>query len=408
MTNQNNRRLPLFPVPQQRSRRDWLGQALALAALPWLSSPAVAQVATGEDAGIWPLWRHFASTFIQGDGRVVDFSVPQMHSTSEGQSYGMFFALVAGDQERFDAIWAWSIKNLFEGSLDGGRLPAWQWGRREDGTWGILDPNAASDGDLWFIYALLEAAKHWRRPELRKQASVLLASVKQKEIAELPGLGPMLLPGPIGFAYPDQGSWRLNPCYLVLPQLRRLASFDPTGPWRDIATNTMTMLAQCCRKGFIADWVGYQSTAPNQGMFVVDPQKGDLGSYDAIRCYMWAGMTAPRDPYFKTQLDALAGMQRVLATREWPPEQVRALTGQVSGDGPVGFSAALLPYLHAFKDEPAYQRQWQRVQQQIPQDGGQLTSFPPYYDMVLALFALGWVDQRYHFSADGSLALARK
>lgn len=62
---------------------------------------------------------------------------------------------------------------------------------------------------------------------------------------------------------------------------------------------------------------------------------------------------------------------------EWPPEQVRALTGEVSGDGPVGFSAALLPYLRAFKDEPAYQRQWQRVQQQIPQaDGTPRTSRP--------------------------------
>lgn len=394
------------PVTAGTGRRHFLGQGLVLAALPWLAMPPAARAQAEAGAG-WPLWQHFAETFVQADGRVVDFSVPQMHSTSEGQSYGMFFALVAGDQARFEAIWNWSVANLFEGGVDE-RLPAWQWGRREDGTWGILDPNSASDADLWFAYALLEAARLWRRPALRKPAEQLLANVRKKEVATLPGLGEMLLPGPTGFAYPEQGVWRLNPSYLMLPQLRRLAGADPTGPWRGIANNSMTLLRQCCRQGFIADWVAYQASAPDAGMFILDPYKGDLGSYDAIRCYMWAGMTSPRDPFFQEALDALGGMRRVLASREWPPEQVRALTGEVSGDGPVGFSAALLPYLRAFKDEPAYQRQWQRVQQQIPQADGTPANFPPYYDMVLALFALGWVDQRYHFSADGTLVLARK
>ena len=46
------------------------------------------------------------------EGRVVDYSDAKLITTSEGQSYGMFFALVANDRESFDKIFAWSEKNL--------------------------------------------------------------------------------------------------------------------------------------------------------------------------------------------------------------------------------------------------------------------------------------------------------
>ena len=47
----------------------------------------------------WPLWRAFTTRFIQPDGRVLDASTPQRHSSSEGQSYGMFFALLVNDPQ---------------------------------------------------------------------------------------------------------------------------------------------------------------------------------------------------------------------------------------------------------------------------------------------------------------------
>ena len=111
----------------------------------------------------WPLWRAFTTRFIQPDGRVLDASTPQRHSSSEGQSYGMFFALLANDRARFESLWRWSIDNLFGGTLKG-RLPAWWWGRAPDGSWRVLDGNSASDADLWFVYALAEAARLWNQP----------------------------------------------------------------------------------------------------------------------------------------------------------------------------------------------------------------------------------------------------
>ena len=128
-------------------------------------------------AAAWPLWEQFTQRFMQDDGRVIDYTTAQQHSTSEGQSYAMFFALVARDRARFDKLWAWSITNLAGGDI-GARLPAWQWGRKADGSWGVVDANPASDANLWFAYALAEAGRLWHEPRYTAQARTLLAQVR--------------------------------------------------------------------------------------------------------------------------------------------------------------------------------------------------------------------------------------
>ena len=45
------------------------------------------------------------------------------------------------------------------GSDNGNNLPGWWWGKDEKGQWRLLDTNSASDADLWFAYALTEAAR---------------------------------------------------------------------------------------------------------------------------------------------------------------------------------------------------------------------------------------------------------
>lgn len=392
-----------FPASRHNpGRRRWLATApvLALAGVPGFGCAST----TGSCAPTapWLLWQRFVSRYIQADGRVVDYSVPQMHSTSEGQSYAMVFALVANDPVAFERIWRWTVANLAGGNM-AARLPAWQWGRREDGSWGVIDPNSASDADLWLAYALLEAARVWKRPEYRASALALMARVQREEVVDLPGFGAMLLPGPTGFNLPGR-VWRLNPSYLPVPLLRRLAAEDAKGPWALLATHTLRMLEGAAANGFVADWVGYRAPLVGAGSFIADPVQGDVGSYDAIRCYLWAGMTAPQDPLRAGILTALGGMRRALAqSGGMPPEKVVVQTGQANGTGPLGFSAALLPYLRALGDDNLYQGQLRRVRSQLPEDGA--SELPVYYDMVLSLFALGWVEGRYRFLPDGRLAL---
>ncbi|OVZ57748.1 endo-1,4-D-glucanase [Pigmentiphaga sp. NML080357] len=368
-----------------------------------LALPAAASAASCPPIA-WPLWQDFQRRFMQADGRVIDPSVPQQHSTSEGQSYAMFFALVANDPAAFERAWRWSVDNLAQGDA-AGRLPAWQWGRREDGTWGLLDANAASDADLWFAYALAEAARLWKRPDYARDARALLARIAADEVAELPGLGKMLLPGPAGFELAGP-LWRLNPSYLPLPVLRRLAQFDQGGPWRAIAANTVKMVEAVSPKGFVADWVAYQAPAGAPPAFAPDPEKGAVGSYDAIRNYLWAGMTAPADAAARPMLRTLSGMEGAIAEGV-PPESVDAATGAVKGQGPVGFSAALLPYLAARGAKEELERQRARVRAQLPAaPHAPPEQAPRYYDYVLGLFGTGWDEQRYRFLSAGTLKLS--
>ena len=71
----------------------------------------------------WPAWEQFKKDYISQEGRVIDPSDARKITTSEGQSYGMFFALAANDRAAFDNILDWTQNNLAQGSLKE-RLPA--------------------------------------------------------------------------------------------------------------------------------------------------------------------------------------------------------------------------------------------------------------------------------------------
>ncbi|RYF53408.1 MAG: cellulase, partial [Comamonadaceae bacterium] len=178
---------------------------------PPVAAPAARRAAGCGSAKSAQHWQAFLQRHVQPDGRVIDFDTPQQHSTSEGQSYTLFFALVHNDRPLFERVLAWTEANLSGGSL-AQRLPAWQWGRQTNGTWGVLDNNAASDGDLWIAYALLEAARLWNVPAWRTLGRQLLARVVAEEVVVLEGLGPMLLPWPRTVA--QAPNWRLNPSYM--------------------------------------------------------------------------------------------------------------------------------------------------------------------------------------------------
>lgn len=387
-------RLPGFGV---RAR---LAPLAALAALATLGGwPALAGAACP-----WPLYQQFLSRFMQADGRVLDPSTRERHSTSEGQSYAMVFALIANDRATFDRVWQWSIANLGAGSLQD-KLPAWQWGHRLDGSWGVIDANSASDADLWFAFTLLEAARVWRQPRYAEQARALLKSVTRQEVASLPGFGAMLLPGPQDFAEGDEGGprqWRLNASYLPVPLLRRLASGDPSGPWGTLATQAGRLVKAVAQQGIVPDWSAYRTDQGGTG-FRIDPVKGDVSSYDAIRVYLWAGMTPRGDAAGRVLMNVLAPQAQRMAGRVAPPERMHADSGALEGEGPAGFSAALLPFLRA-TGSPAAPAQRARAEAMLDEAAAGKPA-ATYYDTVLGLFGLGFDEGRYRFAPSGQLEL---
>ncbi|WP_249675136.1 cellulose synthase complex periplasmic endoglucanase BcsZ [Pseudomonas abieticivorans] len=374
---------------------------LALALLP------LAQAAAACPVPAWPLWQRYASQFVQADGRVLESAMAADQSTSEGQAYAMLFALVGNDQPRFDALWRWTTANLAGGDI-AMHLPGWLWGRGNDGQWQIQDAHSASDADLWFAYALLEAARVWHQPGYRDDARKLLANVMLQLLVTLPGLGLMVLPGPQGFAGEDH-LWRLNPSYLPLPLLRRLALDSDERLWHAVANTSVTLLQHGSLHGFAADWVGYRATSEQGGLWVIDPIKGDVGSYDAIRVYLWLGLGAATEPKATMLLRTLDGMLAPTASQGVPPETVSLSTGTTQGQGPFGFSAALIPYFQALGHPWLADLQRRRVDQALQAElANPVTgrNAPRYYNLMLSLFALGWADHHYRFRDDGTLSLS--
>ncbi|MGF1613443.1 MAG: cellulose synthase complex periplasmic endoglucanase BcsZ [Gammaproteobacteria bacterium] len=364
-----------------------VGSLLLVACSAW-AAEQVSQCAK------WDLWETYSDRFIQPDGRVVEFSA-DARTTSEGQAYALFFALVANDRRAFERVLTWTEDNLVQGRL-GDRLPAWLWGHDGQGGWRVLDPNAASDADLWLAYALLEAGRLWTEPEFTARARALMERIEESEVVCLPGLGPMLLPGPYGFRL-DETTWRFNPSYLPLQLLRALAEEDPAGPWERLAENTLTMLQAIAPKGLVADWVAYEEPTG----FISDPIQGPVGSFDAIRVYLWAGMLDKSDRLAGALLKAIAGMHQLVDRLGAPPMYVDSLTGIPREAGPEGFSAALLPYLEARGDRRQLAVQRQRVLE--AKFSGLVGALPLYYDQNLALFGEGAFEGRIRFARNGQL-----
>jgi endoglucanase len=356
----------------------------------------------------WPLWENYTHRMIDSQGRVIDHSA-QDRTTSEGQSYAMFFALVDNDRPRFDILLAWTETNLASGDLTH-HLPAWNWGKNSDGTWKILDQNPAADADLWIAYSLLEAGRLWREPRYDKLGTVMLAQISQQEVVHVPGLGTTLVAGPVGF-HPDADTWLLNPSYFPPPVLARFAQAMPNGPWSAILDSLQPILDKGSGAGFAMDWVSagsviQPSVAPSR--LASANQEVPIGSYDAIRVYLWLGIADSQTRGMRALLGKVPGMANYLKTHAVPPEKVDSTGRIISPHGPPGFSAAVFPYLQALGLNAQAKAQMDRLVATKDISTGLYGREANYYDQNLALFATGWDEQRYRFDRDGRLRVKWK
>ncbi len=340
----------------------------------------------------WPLWQTFKTLYISSDGRAIDASTASQITTSEGQSYAMLLALAANDRAVFAQLLQWTENNLAKGDL-GKTLPAWQWGRNTHQQWQVLDDNSASDADVWLAYSLSEAGRLWREPRYTQLAQALSATILREEITLVAGLGPALLPGVRGFV--REQTWRFNASYLPLQALRLLAR-EHNPLWNDIAASSLRIIIASAPRGYATDWIEYRSDHEFDRGFITDRTTHGLGSYEAIRVYLWAGMLAPTDPDFDTINRQLAPALRQFAQQTHPAERIDTTTLTLQGTGSPGFSAAYLPLLKTNQQMTALAQQLERTRQS-------LTTNQAYYSDVLTLFGRGWLEGWLRFAASGRL-----
>lgn len=413
-------------------------------------------VAGARAQSAWPLWNAYSARFIDAQGRVIDPHRGEI-TTSEGQSYALFFALVQNDRPTFNRVLAWTRDNLAAGDM-GARLPGWKWGKDKAGNWKLLDAGSAADSDCWIAYSVLEAGRLWNEPAYTALAHKMLGLIARQEVTELPGFGVMLMPGATE-NWTHQRVWTVNASYLPLFVIQRFAEADAAGPWEKIAGNIPLLLSDATRRGFAMDWNDYtpgqgfqpapppgpsqaaKPTAPAPAKLVAPTKSGGMppsassaamegsvanpgvspsapaeptpqpavGSYDAIRVYLWAGMLDSAAHGRSAVLNSLAGMGAYLADHDAPPEKVDADGTPLAQDGPVGFSAAVLPYLDALPNTAkAVTEQRARLSAQLDPATGLYGKDPAYYDQNLTLFATGFLAERFRFSARGELMVEWK
>lgn len=355
----------------------------------------------------WPLWQHYRERFLDGSGRIIDHSAGDK-TTSEGQAYGMFFALVVNDRKSFDQMLRWTEDNLAGGDLTA-RLPAWSWGKSPDGQWKQLDSNSAADADLWLAYDCLEAGRLWNDDRLSKLGAVLTDRMTHSDIVLIPGVGTVLIPGPQGF-HPTPDRWLLNPSYMPPQLIARMHQQAPNGPWGTVQQDLPVVLTQGASAGFAMDWLAgdangvHASTSPDM---VAGGRSGGpaFGSYDAIRVYLWLGTADRQTPGVEESLAAMPAMAQYLSGAILPPLKVDS-NGIVSDpNGPVGFSAAVYPYLLALGKRQQARAQMDRVDASLDAGSGLYGRDGSYYDQNLVLFATGWKDGWFRFDRNGRLKL---
>jgi endoglucanase len=307
--------------------------AILLAALP------VAHADTPTASAVQAEWQPYVAAFIQSDGRVIDRAGDDV-STSEGQSYALLRATWCNDRGTFDKLLRWTSDNLQGG--DPLRLPAWRWGKRPDGSWGVLDTNSAADADQWMVWALLLAADRWKDQRYRDQAVGLLHRVWDEETSAA-GKRHVMLPGQWEQGKP---TLKLNPSYWLPFAWRAFARVDPGHGWAAMIDDAYAMFDACrSPSGLPPDWCWVERETGR----VVAPPDGEVErasfGFEAFRIG-WTLAAETRwfaEPRARRQLEAFGGLADRWQTDHVIPAVILPDGSPQHPWGYLGLYGALLP-----------------------------------------------------------------
>ena len=166
--------------------------------------------------------------FEVGDSMGYVSDIKNHDARTEGMSYGMMIAVQFGEKDIFDRLWRWSKKYMQH--QDGIRKGYFAWSCRTDGTQNSA--GAASDGELYFITALIFASNRWGDNtgiNYKAEAQNILNCIQPKEYT--PEARPGGFGGFGGFGGPqttDNGQPAKQKMYLIDPETK-LITFTPDG-----------------------------------------------------------------------------------------------------------------------------------------------------------------------------------
>ncbi|PTB86135.1 cellulase [Pseudidiomarina aestuarii] len=332
-------------------------------------------------------YQRMVNNLFAGNGRIIDRSDSRLITTSEGQSYAMFFALIANDEARFEQLYKWTEDNLSRGQLSQ-NLPAWLWGEAATDDWRIIDENPASDADLIIAYTLIQAGMLWNKPRYIATGELLADLILRNETKELGGVR-VLLPAPYGFD--SDTKLTLNPSYYAIPMIDFLYRHTKDTRWQDVYQGIVPVF-EAHPQEYVSDWITLNTD------WSLATEQQSAADYDAIRAYFWLALEAQRGGQHAHLVGQFDGIAKSIQSTGQVPEVVEWQTGDISGQANIGFHAILLPYIES--TYPGGMRlQTARV---LAVDPGEYSD--NYYSLMLVLFGIGH-KSCYEFKKDGSLVV---
>jgi endo-1,4-beta-D-glucanase Y len=217
-------------------------------------------------------WAAFKQRFVLPEGRVVDTGNNGV-SHSEGQSYGMLFAVANNDRPTFDLLKTWTA-HVLRRPTDA--LHAWRY--LPDSQNAVPDKNNASDGDLLIALALSRAAALWGRPEDAAAALAIARDIRRYLIVNA-AQRLVLLPARDGFV--EKSGPIVNLSYYNFVAFAELGRLDPSPLWTLLAADGKSLIADARfgRWQLPPDWLTVGST----GAVSISSRYPPLCSFDAIR-----------------------------------------------------------------------------------------------------------------------------
>jgi endoglucanase len=257
-----------------------------MAGIAGLGSAALAQSGGDTLLAAHQDWTVFRNRYVTSEGRIIDTGNAGV-SHSEGQGYGLLFAVTFDDAETFDRILAWTAHTLRRRP---DLLHAWRY--MPGAKTPVADTNNATDGDILIAASMLRAARKWGRPDLAIAAGELAADILHVLVRDI-GNRIVLLPGAVGFD--TARSITVNPSYYNFCLLRELSSVAPSPLWARLEEDGLRIIAEG-RFGSARlppDWL---RISRDDGCLTPADAYPARFSYDAVRIPLhlaWTGLSAP-------------------------------------------------------------------------------------------------------------------
>ncbi|MBQ4246819.1 MAG: hypothetical protein II733_06670 [Succinivibrio sp.] len=329
---------------------------------------------------VWPQYQSFMSSRAKDNVFISNLNNEEFVS-SEIYSYVMLFALTQKDKNRFDGLLSALETTLCEGDIKS-NLPYARVKLNKNGN--ENREGTLTRANLFIAYDLYTAYEMFKDESYREKADAIAAMVKSSCTYGHPVLGTVILPSYNNVA--DKKEITITPNIFAPFVMQKLGQYDID--YLSLYDNTVSAVVRGSGDGFAADTLTFNM----DGDQII--RINSIGSLDALRFYLWLGITCESDPNRRLLIPLYENMLKDIEKDLNVPEVANLYTHKVGGIGTLSYMASTM-LLEKNKEKDFFRTVLKN----------HVFKKDELYAQVMTMFALGFDNHYFRFSHDGSLVL---